>query len=200
MLRSVLGHLDGDAGRQVLHAHARLDFVHVLAAFAATSHGRDLQLRVGDLQIFDGDVFLIEDGADLHAREGSLSLVPAVVRTDAHQPMRAMLALQVAIGEVSVYLDLCGSNRPGHLGVHLVDQGAGPSAPLSVACVHLQEHVGPLRGVIPSRASDDDHPSGKGIVRPIQRRRHFPRVHLLLQLPDAVHRFLYKRVVLALRT
>ena len=108
--------LGGDAGRHVRVAHAAFGLVLVLAAGAAAAERVAPQVVGPDLDV-DRAVDLRRH---VHGGERRLPAGVGVERADAHQPMHAGLALQVAVGVVADDAQR-GAADAGFLVVELID-------------------------------------------------------------------------------
>src|SRR5450432_3043755 len=133
---------DDDASRNVLHAHGRLDLVHVLAALTAGAHGRSFEVAV-----FDLDVDLVLDvRGDFDRSETGLPARVAVERTDAHQAVHAHLGAQIAVRVRTVHGERSAVDALFITGLK-VDHFGLETAALAPTEIHAQHHLAPVFGV-----------------------------------------------------
>jgi hypothetical protein len=154
-LRAVVLTLHDDLAGDMGDAHRAVGLVDVLAAGAGRAVGVDPQVLVVD---FDFDVVLDHR---IDADSGETGLAPAgPERRYAHQPVRAGLGLQPAIGIVPA--DLHGSRLDAGLAaLGLLDPFDLVAVRVGPADIHPRQHLGEVLGVGPAGAGMDLE---KGVV------------------------------------
>jgi len=139
MLAPVALALDHDARGQVANADGRVGLVDVLTTRAAGAVRVHMQVFVPQLDL---DLF-VKDRGHIDSSEGRVSAAARVEGGDAHQPVHSHLALEIAVG--SVTLDREGDTlQPSFLVGGELLHCDGIARLLKVAGVHPQQHLGPV--------------------------------------------------------
>src|SRR5882724_295530 len=130
---------DDESTRLVHNPHSGFDLINVLAAFASTAKGVDLQIGRTDLDRSGiGD---LRDNID--TREGSVTPLVCIKRRNPHEPMDPSLGLKMSISVLTAHeqCDRFYANFFALLNVHCLWFETTSFDP---ALVHAQQHVGPI--------------------------------------------------------
>ena len=117
----------------------------------------------------------------VHGREGGVPAGVGVERADAHQPMHAGLALEVAVGELPLDLE-SGAANPGLVIAQLIDQLDLTAMPLGPARVHAHEHLGPVARFGAALPRLDANEGVAAVLRSAQHGPQFEVAELLFEL------------------
>ena len=143
---------DDNVGRQVGDANGGLDFVDVLAAFAARAE------RV-DAQVFGANVdfdLVVNFGNYEDGGEGCVAASGLIERRDAHKAVHAGFSRKQSVGVFSDELDRCGLDARFFAG-SFVEDGGVDSFAFRPSQIHAQEHGGPVLGFGAPGAGLDGH-------------------------------------------
>ena len=170
MLRTLVLAGDHQPGRDVPDAHRRLHLVDILPSLAAGAKRADLELGRRQFLL----LALLDLGDDIDTGETGVAAFVRVERRNTNKPMHAALRLAKAVGI------LAGDQKRGAFdaGDFARKQFADldlPTARLTPALVHSQEHAGPVARLGAAGAGVDGENAVAAVVRPVEQQLEFER-------------------------
>ena len=151
--------LDDDARGMVVQTHGRFHLVDVLSAGSAASVGipGDVRGTYLDLDL------VVDDGIGEHGGERRVAPRRRVKRGNAHQPMHAILALEVTVSIRTLDFDGGGLDTR-HVTFLTVNEFHREVVAFRPAHVHTQEHLRPVAAFGAARAGVDVQNRVKGVL------------------------------------
>src|SRR6478752_1391257 len=176
-LRLLVLAADHSAGRDVREAYGGVGRVDRLPTGTAGAVDVDADLLVGDVDL----VGLLQHRHDLDRRERRLAAALVVERADPHQPVRAGLDRQRAVGVGRVDRE-GGGLEAGLLGVRRLVDLDRVAVLLGPADVHPHQRLGEVRGIDATGAGPDRDQRLAGVVLTVEEGADLEALDDLLEL------------------